>query len=296
MKSAHEIREIVRERYGALAEGKSEGCACGCGPEAPDGAGAPATQGAAAQPGATATTSCCGVATSTATLVQLGYTAEQAGAVPAGADLGLGCGSPLVFADAKPAETVLDLGSGAGIDAFLAARAVGPSGRVIGVDMTHAMLERARENAAREGFANVEFRLGEIEHLPAADSSVDLIISNCVVNLSPEKAQVFREVRRVLRPGGRLLVSDLVLLQPLPERVRTSVEAYVGCVAGASLRGEYLGLIREAGFTDVEVVHESHYGGDIAAPGASDDESARAMASVVSVTVRARKPAPPSDR
>ncbi len=290
MKNAHEIREIVRERYGALAEGQGAGCGCGCGPDPTSGTGAVGTQSA----GAGANASCCGGATSVATLEQLGYTAQQAEAVPAGADLGLGCGSPLVFADAKPGETVLDLGSGAGIDAFLAARAVGPTGRVIGVDMTQAMIDRARANAAREGFANLEFRLGEIEHLPLADSSVDLIISNCVVNLSPEKDQVFREAYRALRPGGRLLVSDLVLLQPLPDRVRTSVEAYVGCVAGASLREDYLRLIRESGFTDVVVVRENRYGSDVAAPGASDDEQAQAMASVVSVAVRARKPARPA--
>ncbi len=286
-KNADEIRVMVRERYAAFAEGKVSACGCGSGCTEDF----PAEKGAAAEgTAASATSPCCGD-TSTATLEQLGYTAEQAGAVPEGADLGLGCGSPLVFADARPGETVLDLGSGAGIDAFLAARAVGPSGRVIGVDMTPSMIDRARANAAREGFANVEFRLGEIEHLPVADGTVDLIISNCVVNLSPEKAQVFRDAHRALRPGGRLLVSDLVLLEPLPEKVRASVEAYVGCVAGASLKEEYLGLIRAAGFTDVTIVRESRYGGDIAAPGASDDDQARAMRSVVSVAVRARKPA-----
>ena len=286
-KNPDEIRIMVRERYGALAEGKVS--SCGCGPGCTE--DFPAEKSAAAEgAAASGASSCCG-GTSTATLEQLGYTAEQAGAVPEGADLGLGCGSPLAFADARPGETVLDLGSGAGIDAFLAARAVGPSGRVIGVDMTPAMLDRARANAAREGFRNVEFRLGEIEHLPVADGTLDLIISNCVVNLSPEKAQVFREAYRALRPGGRMLVSDLVLLEALPEPVRASVEAYVGCVAGASLREEYLGLIRAAGFTDVTVVRESRYGGDFAAPGASDEEQARAMRSVVSVAVRARRPA-----
>ncbi len=286
-KNADEIRTMVRERYAAFAEGKVSACNCGpgCTEDFPAEKGA-AAEGAAASGGS----SCCG-GTSTATLEQLGYTAQQAGAVPEGADLGLGCGSPLVFADARPGETVLDLGSGAGIDAFLAARAVGPSGRVIGVDMTPSMIDRARANAAREGYGNVEFRLGEIEHLPVADGTVDLIVSNCVVNLSPEKAQVFRDAHRALRPGGRMLVSDLVLLEPLPEKVRASVEAYVGCVAGASLKEEYLGLIRAAGFTDVTIVRESRYGGDIAAPGASDDEQARAMRSVVSVAVRARRPA-----
>jgi SAM-dependent methyltransferase len=281
MKSSGEIREIVRERYGAIAEGA--GCGCGCG--SPGGAESkradPATEG----------TGCCGSGTSLATLDQIGYTAEQAAAAPKDADLGLGCGNPLGFAGVRAGETVLDLGSGAGIDAFLAAREVGPTGRVIGVDMTHAMLDRARATAAREGYTNVEFRLGEIEHLPVADASVDVIISNCVVNLSPEKPQVFAEAYRVLRPGGRLLVSDLVLLKPLPERVQQSVEAYVGCVAGASLKEDYLRFIREAGFTDVSIVREGRYGSEVAAPGASEDDMAQAMGSVVSVAVRGRRPA-----
>ena len=286
MKSAGEIREMVRERYGAIAEGAG-GCGCGCGPavgekeeEAKVGSAAGATSG------------CCGVGeTSLATMEQIGYSREQAAAAPKDADLGLGCGNPLAYAAVRPGETVLDLGSGAGIDAFLAAGEVGPTGRVIGVDMTHAMLDRARATAAREGYSNVEFRLGEIEHLPLADASVDVIISNCVINLSPEKAQVFAEAHRALKPGGRLLVSDLVLLAPLPERVRKSVEAYVGCVAGASLKEEYLRLIREAGFTDAEIVREGGYGADIAAPGASEDDMAAAMRSVVSVAVRGRKAA-----
>jgi SAM-dependent methyltransferase len=267
MRDANEIRVMVRERYGALVE--KEG-GCGCGPA----------------------TGCCGSGeTSLATMGQIGYTAEQAAAAPKDADLGLGCGNPLALAAVKPGETVLDLGSGAGIDAFLAARETGPKGRVIGVDMTPPMIDRARATAAREGFANVEFRLGEIENLPVADATVDVIISNCVINLSPEKARVFREASRVLRPGGRLLVSDLVLLRPLPESVRTSVEAYVGCVAGASLREEYLRLIREAGFRDVEIVRESRYGEDVAAPGADASDIAEAMRSVVSVAVRGVKPA-----
>jgi SAM-dependent methyltransferase len=264
MSKENEIRVMVRERYGALVEKGG----CGCGP------------------------ACCGgTETSLASMEQIGYSAEQASAAPKDADLGLGCGNPLAFAAVKPGETVLDLGSGAGIDAFLAAREVGPQGRVIGVDMTPPMLDRARATAAREGFANVEFRLGEIENLPVADATVDAIISNCVINLSPEKPRVFREAFRVLKPGGRLLVSDLVLLRPLPESVRTSVEAYVGCVAGASLREDYLRLVREAGFRDVKVVREGRYGADVAAPGATASDVEEAMRSVVSVAVRGVKPA-----
>ena len=228
MEERGDIRTVVRERYGAIAEGK-DGC-CGSG----DGA-------------------CCATA-------ELGYSAEEKAAIPEGANLGLGCGNPIGLAEPKSGETVLDLGSGAGVDAFLAAREVGPEGKVIGVDMTPAMIDRARANAARSGYANVEFRLGEIEHLPVPDASVDLIVSNCVVNLSPEKERVFREAYRVLRPGGRMLVSDLVLEQPLPEETRGSIEAIVGCIAGASLRADYLAFIRKAGFEEVEVVREGRYG------------------------------------
>src|SRR5213593_941653 len=216
MSETTSIRDLVREKYGALAGGAasragccSEGSGCGCG-----------CQGGAQE-----------------TLATLGYTEEQAKAIPEGANLGLGCGNPLAHAGIKFGETVLDLGSGAGIDAFLAAREVGARGRVIGVDMTPAMIDRARANAARGGFTNVEFRLGEIEHLPLPDSSVDVIVSNCVVNLSPEKEQVFREAFRVLKRGGRMLLSDLVLERPLPIETRESIEAYVGCIGGASLRG-----------------------------------------------------------
>jgi SAM-dependent methyltransferase len=264
----HRVHAVVREKYGAIARGS--GSCCG--------------SSNAAQ---TATTNCCGPAQPDAVLDAIGYTAEQAAAIPEGANLGLGCGNPLAHAGIRPGETVLDLGSGAGIDAFLAAREVGPAGRVIGVDMTPEMLERARANAARSGHANVDFRLGEIEHLPVADASVDLVVSNCVINLSPDKSQVFREAFRVLRPGGRVLVSDLVLTRPLPEDVRRSVSAYVGCVAGASLRDEYLSHLRAAGFVDVEVVQERRY-----TVGLEDgDEAYRAgLGSVVSVQVRARRP------
>lgn len=268
MNSTTAIRDTVREKYGKIAEGTAEGTGC-C--------------------GSTKESPCCGSGSGDVALKELGYTREQAAAIPDGANLGLGCGNPLAHANVKPGETVLDLGSGAGIDAFLAAREVGSTGRVIGVDMTPTMLSRARENATKGGFSNVEFRLGEIESLPVADATVDVIISNCVINLSPEKPRVFAEALRALKPGGRLLVSDLVLTRPLPEAVRESVEAYVGCVAGASLKDEYLRLIREAGFADVEIVEERNYGpGAEVLPDVVKD--ANAWDAVASVKVRAVKP------
>ncbi|HKW50185.1 MAG TPA: arsenite methyltransferase [Candidatus Eisenbacteria bacterium] len=268
MSGTTDIRDVVREKYGAVAKSAAsgedccaEGSGCGCGCQAG----------------------------TTETLASLGYTEEQAKAIPQGANLGLGCGNPLAHAQIRFGETVLDLGSGAGIDAFLAAREVGSSGRVIGVDMTPAMLSRARENAAKGGFANVEFRLGEIEHLPVADATVDVIISNCVINLSPEKPRVFREAWRALRPGGRMVVSDIVLTRDLPEAVRKSVEAYVGCVSGAALKADYLRLVGEAGFEDVEVVEEKSYeAGRGLLPEVVTE--AGAWDAVRSVKVRARKP------
>ena len=262
-----DIRVVVREKYGEIAEGRSCGCGCGCSLDQPEKADA---------------------GTTAAVLDQIGYTAEQKAAVPEGSNLGLGCGSPLAFAKAQPGETVLDLGSGAGIDCFLAAREVGPKGHVIGVDMTPAMIERARANAAKGDYPNVEFRLGEIEHLPVADASVDLIISNCVVNLSPDKPQVFGEALRVLKPGGRVLVSDLVLTRPLSPEAQKDVDLYVGCVAGASLREDYLRMMREAGFSHVEVVGEGRY--DVGLDTLPADSKEReAFAAVTSVKVRAHK-------
>jgi len=251
-------RSVVREKYGLVADGISNSCGC-------------------TSPG-----------DASAVLAELGYTAEQAAAIPEGANLGLGCGNPLAHAGLVPGETVLDLGSGAGIDCFLAAREVGPSGRVIGVDMTSAMIERARANVARAGGGNVEFRLGEIEHLPVADGSVDCIISNCVVNLSPDKPQVFAEALRVLRPGGRLVVSDLVLTRPLSPGMQDNVALYVGCIAGAALKDDYLDMLRAAGFSRVEVVSEQGYaiGVDALAEASPERE---AFAAVVSVKVRAVK-------
>jgi SAM-dependent methyltransferase len=256
-----DIRHVVREKYGEIAKNQSD---CGCAP------------------------SCCGGADTQRIGAYIGYDAEALAAIPEGANLGLGCGNPLAHAAVQPGEVVLDLGSGAGMDAFLAAREVGPAGRVIGVDMTPDMVERARETARAAGVGNVEFRLGEIERLPVADGSVDLVISNCVINLSTDKPAVFAEAFRVLRPGGRMVVSDLVLKRPLPDDVRHSVEAYVGCVAGASLQTEYLALIRAAGFRDVQVIEERSYGDAELFGG--HEWLREAAKSVVSAKVRAVKP------
>ena len=195
---------------------------------------------------------------------KIGYTETQLQSVPDGANLGVGCGNPTAIDTLRPGEVVVDLGSGAGMDAFLAAKQVGPTGHVIGVDMTDAMLAKARENARKVGCTNVEFRKGTIEDLPLESESVDAIISNCVINLSPEKHKVYREAYRVLRPGGRVMVSDIVLERPLPAEILQSVEAYLGCVGGASLRSEYLRTIEEAGFREVRIVREARFADAIA--------------------------------
>jgi SAM-dependent methyltransferase len=212
-------------------------------------------------------------------------------AVPDGANLGLGCGNPVAIASLKKGEVVLDLGSGAGFDAFLAARRVGKTGRVIGVDMTPGMIKRARKNAEKGNYRNIEFRLGEIEKLPVDDGTADVIISNCVINLSPDKEAVFKESFRVLRPGGRLMVSDLVLMKDLPDSIKLSVEAYVGCLAGAVRKNDYLRAIRSAGFMDVKVVGQSAYPVDAMFEGLKC-----ARGTVVSVKVSARKPAPKGEK
>ena len=180
-------------------------------------------------------------------------------AVPEGANLGLGCGNPLALSSIKAGEIVVDLGSGAGFDCFLAASRVGRHGRVICVDMTTEMVARARENAIKGGYSNVEFRLGEIENLPIEDSLADLVISNCVINLSPDKGRVFAEAYRVLKPEGRLMVSDIVLLEPLPPSILNSIEAYVGCISGAAMKTDYIAAIRAAGFHDVTVIDETSF-------------------------------------
>jgi len=202
---------------------------------------------------------CCGSAKPERISKKIGYTEEQIEAVPAGSNLGLGCGNPIALASLKEGETVLDLGSGAGFDCFLAAKIVGPKGKVIGVDMTEEMLARARANAEQGGYGNVEFRLGEIEALPIEDNSVDIIISNCVINLVPDKEKAFQEAFRVLKRGGRLMVSDIVLKKKLPDFVKQSIEAYVGCVAGALQKDKYLEVIKSAGFEDVQVIEESDF-------------------------------------
>jgi arsenite methyltransferase len=183
----------------------------------------------------------------------LGYSADQTAAVPEGSNLGVGCGNPLAIAALKPGQTVLDLGSGAGFDSFLAANAVGASGRVIGVDMTPEMLSKARLNKTKGGFHNVEFRLGEIENLPIADKSVDVILSNCVINLSPDKGRVFCEAFRVLKPGGRLAISDVVATASLPPDLRQDLELHAGCVAGASLINDLQQILQSAGFIEIRI-------------------------------------------
>jgi arsenite methyltransferase len=202
--------------------------------------------------------SCCGGVNLAAEISKkIGYADEDLKSVPEGANLGLGCGNPLALASLKEGETVLDLGSGAGFDCFLAANQVGKSGRVIGVDMTPEMVQKARENAGKGGYGNVEFRLGEIENLPVADRVADAIISNCVINLAPDKGRVFREAFRALKPGGRLMVSDIVLRRPLPDFIMNSIAAYVGCISGAVMQDEYLHAIEQAGFRDVRIMEES---------------------------------------
>lgn len=230
----------------------------------------------------------------------IGYAESQLASVPEEANLGVGCGNPTALDELRPGETVVDLGSGAGMDAFLAARAVGPEGRVIGVDMTDAMLEQARANAEKLGLANVEFRKGLIEALPLVDESADVILSNCVINLSPEKERVWAEAYRVLRPGGRVQVSDIVLEHPLPRAVLDNVEAWIGCVAGASLRRDYLAAIEAAGFRELRVVREACFGDLISLDdpriakamqeiGLPREEAQRHRKAVTSLSIRAVK-------
>lgn len=259
----------VRERYGRLASEPGTGCGCGC--------------------------------NSTDAARDLGYTPDSLASVPAGsAELSLGCGAPIGHLDLQPGETVLDLGSGGGLDAFMASRDVGPTGRVIGVDMTPEMLERARAAVTEGGYANVEFREGRLEALPVEDASIDAVTSNCVINLVPDKSATFREIARVLRPGGRMVVSDLVLSRPLPESLAADLSAYVGCVGGAVLLEDYLTQLRAAGLGEAEILRDIDYLETVALTAASEVEALLAGAGVTlddvrgtvrSVTLRARRTA-----
>jgi len=202
--------------------------------------------------------SCCGSPGSVQDISErIGYTKEELEIVPQGANLGLGCGNPVALASLREGETVVDLGSGVGFDCFLAANKVGKTGRVIGVDMTPEMIEKARENTEKGNYTNVEFRLGEIEHLPVADNAANIVISNCVINLAPDKRMVFEEVFRILKPGGRLMISDIVLLKKLPDFIKNSATAYVGCISGAIMKEEYLATIQAAGFQKVDITGEA---------------------------------------
>jgi ubiquinone/menaquinone biosynthesis C-methylase UbiE len=202
---------------------------------------------------------CCGDNKAEQISKKIGYSSEEIENVPEGANLGLGCGNPVALASLKFGEIVLDLGSGAGFDCFLAAQKVGKKGHVIGVDMTPEMIQKAKNNARRGKYSNVEFRQGEIENLPVDKQNIDVVISNCVINLSPDKKKVFEEIYRVLKPGGRMMISDIVLKKELPDYIKQSVEAYVGCISGAILKEQYLGLIRTAGFQNVEIIEESSF-------------------------------------
>jgi len=203
--------------------------------------------------------SCCSPGCSTESISKkIGYTQEEIEAVPEGTP-SLGCGNPLALASLKEDETVLDLGSGAGFDSFLAAQKVGKNGKVIGVDMTPEMIEKARENAKKGSYGNVEFRLGEIENLPVTENSVDIVISNCVINLSPDKGKVFREAFRVLKPGGRLMVSDIVSVKELPDPLKNSIQTYVGCLSGAITKDKYLRAVKAAGFQEVKILEETSF-------------------------------------
>ncbi|GMV91191.1 MAG: arsenite S-adenosylmethyltransferase [Candidatus Hydrogenedentota bacterium] len=271
------VRATVREGYGKIAE---SGGSC-CGPVA----------------------SCCGTGSGDALAAQFGYDEAELATLPEGANMGLSCGNPTAVASLRPGEVVLDLGSGGGFDVFIAGKKVGAEGRVIGVDMTAEMLSKARANTAtyeeRTGLKNVEFRLGEIEHLPVADNSVDVVISNCVINLSPDKPQVWREIARVLKPGGRVAVSDIALLKPLPEAVREMVESLIGCVAGAVLTEETERFVTDAGLTEISLEPNPGYVHSMTEMNdplykeilAHLPEGAQAAAYITSLSVSARKPA-----
>jgi arsenite methyltransferase len=245
------LKGFIKDRYGKIARGEQTFCCPTCGPTTAD------------------------------QCLAVGYSEADLRLVPEAAILGVGCGNPTAMADLKPGETVVDLGSGAGIDVFLASHRVGERGRVIGVDMTEDMVAKGSQLAREHGFGNVEFRLGEIEHLPLSSGSVDVVISNCVINLTADKLASFREIYRVLRPGGRILISDLVTEGPLPEEVRRSFAAWADCLAGAMEREAYLEVMRSAGFGEVRVVAESGY--------EAPEMDPRLQGKIVSVKVRAVK-------
>jgi SAM-dependent methyltransferase len=276
-----DIKDLIRARYGSIAATADSASCCTPAPQAESACCAPATA---------APSACCGPAEPldvTAKARRMGYSEAELAAAPDGANLGLGCGNPQAIAALRPGETVVDLGSGAGFDCFLAARQVGETGRVIGVDMTHEMLAKARANARAVGAANVEFRLGELEHLPIADNTADVILSNCVINLVPDKPQVFREAFRVLKPGGRLAVSDVVNTAPLSAELAQDPTLLCGCVAGAAPTADITRWLHEAGFQDVCVTPKPDSRDLIAtwAPGRGIE------ACVVSATIQAVKPA-----
>ena len=269
-KNEAKVRKMVREGYGKIAKQENSNCGCGCGAV-------------------------------TNVSEQMGYTKEELNAVPEGADLNLGCGNPVALASLKEGETVIDLGSGGGLDCFLAAKKVGSKGKVIGVDMTTEMLDRARANSKKGKYTNVEFRLGEIENLPVADNTADVIISNCVINLSPNKQRVFEEAYRVLKPNGRLMISDMVLLKDIPEAIVNNVEAYIGCIAGAEKKQDYLEQIKKAGFNKVEIVKETTLPFEVLVSDATAQQVMKQLkitkkkaeeifGSVVSIRVSATKP------
>jgi arsenite methyltransferase len=250
------IRKMVREGYAKIAK-KGKSC-CVTSP-------APCS---------------CSMSTNREISKKIGYSEEDINSAPEGANLGLGCGNPLALASLKEGEIVLDLGSGVGFDCFLAAKRVGKSGKVIGVDMTPEMIDKARKNARKGKYQNVEFRLGEIENLPVADGTIDIVISNCVINLSPDKKRVFEEAFRALKPGGRLMVSDIVLLKKLPESIKKSVQAYIGCLSGAEMKDRYLQTIKDAGFQQVKVIEENCF----SVENIANDLTAQAMVKVLEIT------------
>ncbi|PIR93195.1 arsenite S-adenosylmethyltransferase [Candidatus Falkowbacteria bacterium CG10_big_fil_rev_8_21_14_0_10_43_10] len=236
MPNEKDTKQIVKDFYGAIAKGNSCGCSCGCGVDMKE-----------------------------EISKQIGYSSEEINAVPE-ANLGLGCGNPVALGQIKPGDIVLDLGSGAGFDCFLAAKKTGESGKVIGVDMTESMITKAKSNAEKYGYKNVEFRLGDIEKLPVDDNSIDVIISNCVINLAPDKLAVFKEAKRVLKPDGKMYVSDIVLLKELPAEIRNNEELIAGCVGGALLKDKYLQIIKDAGMRaeilgEDKSISKKQYGG-----------------------------------